>query len=330
MAQGGDYEGALRAAESCIPLLRRLWAVHDLARAHNNAGDLSRQLGRRRKAVHHYRQALTWWKRIGDARGQALSLTGIGAAILDIEPDRAHDELRRARDLFVEAGDDAGLCETLTNLVQACCQIGRYAEACEHAEELVAVREKMGDAEKIAEALYVLGGVRFENGDLAASVAALRRADRAFETLGRDEKRVEVLEGLCEALAGQDLHTAAVDSLEQALALAASRRDGALECRLRNHLGIAQQRAGLLDPAGASLRQALDLVRHVPAAERPRQQADILMNLAQWSLSKEDYAHAGDYAARANGIFETLRDYPGSLSALRLRARAERRGSESS
>lgn len=328
LARDGDYEAALRAAERSIPLLHRLWDFNDLARAYNNAGDLSRQLGRRRQAVHHYRQGLKWWKRIGDARGQAMSRRGIGEVLLDAEPDRAREELRRASDLFTEARDDAGLCDALESLVLACSSISRDGEAREHAEELLAVSERLQDKERIAEALYLLGGAQYRCADYAASIASLRRADSAFGTLGNDSRRVEVLEALCEALAAQQLHADALECLEQALALAKKSRDSALECRLRNHLGVAQERAGFVSEAQATFQQALDLVRNLPPSERQREQADILMNLGLWSMRRDDYKHARDYADRANKIFEALHDYPGSLNALRLSARAAQRGQD--
>jgi tetratricopeptide (TPR) repeat protein len=58
---------------------------------------------------------------------------------------------------------------------------------------------------------------------------------------------------------------------------------------------------------------------------RQQAEATILYNLADLYMRQERYEEAVEYADRADKIFSAAHDYPGSLMALRLRARAEQK-----
>ncbi|GIH39527.1 LuxR family transcriptional regulator [Microbispora corallina] len=142
----------------------------------------------------YYHEARSWLEQAAaDADGprelRAAVLTGAGVlAFLQCDYPIACERLSKARALYEEAGDLAGLATALQRLGSVAREEGRFADARRLHEESLAIWTELGDGAGVAASLDYLGFAAWLEGDAVRAVDLCRRAVAAFRASGRRQE----------------------------------------------------------------------------------------------------------------------------------------------
>ncbi|NOT35122.1 MAG: protein kinase [Candidatus Eisenbacteria bacterium] len=135
---------------------------------------LNRQLSNRTELSHLYEEALELFRRAGDEKGMARSLTSLaGEAYRDDDRPLARARLEQAREHFRTAGDGAGLAQISNNL-----GVMSWAE-----DDFAAALESIQEARDLQRAAGDVGLESIANMNLALLHLRLGQLDRAHEEL---------------------------------------------------------------------------------------------------------------------------------------------------
>ncbi|GAA0906218.1 ATP-binding protein [Pseudonocardia zijingensis] len=130
------------------------------------------------------RAALAIFERLGIRRGQAACLLNLGSAYHEanrlVEAREAHE---RARDLYLEEGNQLYAAFALNNLAGALVELGLHDEALGHARRAVEVIRDGPEPFRVVPALVTLAGVHAARGDHDAAVRSYREAVAAADRL---------------------------------------------------------------------------------------------------------------------------------------------------
>ncbi|MFI9530458.1 ATP-binding protein [Micromonospora rosaria] len=128
--------GAREAAEMALALSREYHMVHHLAEALQLLGEIELAEGRPARAVPHLEESVSLWRTRGWLSFQAATLTSLGRARLDADPQGARDAFQEAHALLTRLGrtDQAA---RLVGLIDAAARA--------HAEGPSGRREPAGD-----------------------------------------------------------------------------------------------------------------------------------------------------------------------------------------
>ncbi|MGD0560611.1 MAG: tetratricopeptide repeat protein [Streptosporangiaceae bacterium] len=141
----------------------------------------------------YYDEARSWLERASTAAlgepvatpVKAATLTGAGVlAFLQCDYAVAAERLTKARALFEEENDRAGLASTLQRLGSIAREEGRYSDARRLHEESMAIWAELGDAAGVAASQDYLGFVAWLAGDMARADELCGRAADAFRAAG--------------------------------------------------------------------------------------------------------------------------------------------------
>ncbi|REK10735.1 MAG: hypothetical protein DWQ36_03355 [Acidobacteria bacterium] len=163
---------------------------------------------------------LVGWVRSERAREQALAEAAESDATRDFllslfevaDPENDSPPDLTAPDLLARGADrlrsdldgqpdlEASLSQTIGRLYL---KLGLFAEATEHLERAVALRERVGRAEPLAEAVLELARHRMDTGDYQAAAAAYQRAADLLRTSATPQGRTTRIRALTELSAAQ-------------------------------------------------------------------------------------------------------------------------------
>jgi len=141
----------------------------------------------------YYDEARSWLERASTAAlgepvatpVKAAALTGAGViAFLQCDYAVATERLTKARALFEEGDDRAGLAGTLQRLGSIAREEGRYSDARRLHEESMAIWAELGDAAGVAASQDYLGFVAWLAGDMTSADDLCGRAADAFRAAG--------------------------------------------------------------------------------------------------------------------------------------------------
>jgi predicted ATPase/class 3 adenylate cyclase len=129
-------------------------------------------------------EALDFFRRVGQRRGIAWSLTNLAALPIEVgEPEAAGPLLEEAEELHREAGDEAGLRRTLHIRGQLTAATGDVELGRALLRESADLSLRVGDRFSVASSLHALGDVELEEGEFDAAEEAYAGALRvAWET----------------------------------------------------------------------------------------------------------------------------------------------------
>ncbi|MDY7092719.1 MAG: tetratricopeptide repeat protein [Acidobacteriota bacterium] len=302
----GDKAAALAALERAEALsvqmrnpLGRIFALCDRAQ-------VLQRLGRLDEAEAIYREVLVLLRQRGTRKAEALTLNNF-ASLLASRGDLpgAREVLERSVELKREIGDSRGLVTSLTNLSNVHRFLGDLTAAAAYLEESVEQARQLGLPEQLGASLRSLAYLRlreerfevaralfnealevsaseeakaetrFGLATLARKTGELEEAQRHFEQLVRDYRRLEAPESLAhtfhslgevQLLRGEP--AASRNSFEEVMTLARSLESSMLEAYAHFGLGRLAEENGELATAETELRRALDLFLEVGDEER--------------------------------------------------------------
>jgi tetratricopeptide (TPR) repeat protein len=224
------------------------WALNGVSQLASRTGDLERAMAADQEALGLHRS-------LGDQRGEAVSLWGLGYLQIELgRPDQAVPYLRDAVDLFRQTGDAALLRWTLRTLGFAYLRLGDLDHARPVYEEALELARAEGDDDLAAGALGGLVGVARLQGRLAEAaeyaLEGLRLVGDSRDVLMKTSRIVVAAEAL-----------AALGKAADAVRLVAYAQTryadfGATEPWVEHD--IAEIRALALDQLGAAGREAAE------------------------------------------------------------------------
>lgn len=186
LARGVDAGDGARA--------KALWA----------AGYLTRDRGDLFRAALWYEESLALQRRLGDGRGIAAALTGLGGvALLRGEDATAEARYREALALARAGGHAWEAAGVLNNLTIVARHRGELAEAAALGEEMLALYRGLGDQQMLASATLGLGETALAQGDLSAARDRLEEALALAEGLGDRLRIAETLAPLARVALAQ-------------------------------------------------------------------------------------------------------------------------------
>jgi hypothetical protein len=246
------------------------------------------------------------------------------------------DQMRREADELVpllrRSGDSRGLVMALKNRAHAAIDQGQYrvAEA-DSGEGLALSRIAYGPEDPITLQLSMLHALTFQFDQprpaqaLAAAEDAMQLAVKVFAPDAAHSEVIDTRHLLGRALTGAGQFRRAVEELERAAA-DAERIDGAQHYRLaflRNSLGIAQRRAGLLAAAQASADAAVGISSKHFKPDSWTYAAALGQRGASRLAARRQSEALADLANAANVARQRLGDtHPATLNFSHLLARA--------
>jgi class 3 adenylate cyclase/tetratricopeptide (TPR) repeat protein len=186
-----------------------------------HAGDRAWALGAYGAAQRFYEAALELWPSEEPGRGELLLRYGEALTAHWEVAQRSQPVLAEAKEVLLASGDDAGAAEAEILLAIGAFRMGMGAEAAQHTKNAIEIAERLGPVRAKA---FVFGwsAVRF----VAAGIPPVRAVELSAEAvaiaeaLGQPELKATALNslGISRSIAGD--YAGAVQSLEQALALA--------------------------------------------------------------------------------------------------------------
>ena len=193
------------------------------------------ELGQLHEATEMHARALTMYRTINSAAGQAVALANLGETLLLLgETGRAADHLSQALQLYREIGNLDGEAEALCALAVAHCYQGRTVIALETAGAALQKAQQLGRVRSVAGALNATGHVHLRAGRPAEAVRCIGEALDLAREINHRYPEADTLA----ALAGARLH---LGEPERAIALADQARTIAARAGYRIVEGRARE-----------------------------------------------------------------------------------------
>jgi tetratricopeptide (TPR) repeat protein len=214
-------------------------------------------------------------RRLGDRAAQAESHRLLAGACSNLGDganqrymyDEAQTNLLAALDLFAATGDDHGRAHAHFDLAMLLDRQGQPRRALPHAEESLALYERVGGPIQQAVALNATGWYHTRLGHHEAAIAYCERALALSESAGSRYGQANTWDSLGFAHHQLGHHDCAIACYERALALLVEIGDRHAEGIVRDHLGDTWQAAGDRAAARESWTQALDILEQVGHAD---------------------------------------------------------------
>jgi predicted ATPase len=192
----GKFSDAAEALDRSLRFFRSLGDRAGEAFTRAQRGHLHRELGETASAITCFRRSADLRAAIPDQRGSAMSLTGIALA------EAGRGNAGAARGLAGEAvrmldhsGDQAGRMSALMNLAAIEVISGRYQQAAQTIEGLLALRAVPDLHRSVGWEHLMLAQLRERTGDSVGAEAALRAARAVFLRIG-DRQGLAVADGI--------------------------------------------------------------------------------------------------------------------------------------
>jgi tetratricopeptide (TPR) repeat protein/DNA-binding XRE family transcriptional regulator len=217
------------------------------------------------------RAALIAAQRLGDPAAEAFSHRHLARAHGFLGRfDEAHDELRRALDLYARCDDRVGQGHTHLNLAWVLEQQGRPADGLEHARLALDLYVAAGNRRGQAMALNATGWSKTRLGAHQEALAACEQCLAVLQELGDDAGEAGAWDSLGFVHHHLGHHGEAAACYRRAIALYAGLGDRYLQADSLKHLGDSQDAAGDISLARDSWHRALvilDDLAHADADE---------------------------------------------------------------
>jgi serine/threonine protein kinase/tetratricopeptide (TPR) repeat protein len=235
-------------------------AAREAAEAHLALAQSAMELNRHVEADHHYSAAINFLDE-GDARRRAIALTKRAKARYQLyRASDALDDLKSARDIAQELGDDALVAEIFLEEATALDHANDYAESAERVEMARPIVERLDDQALTVRYWVALGRTRWRQERVNETIELLSRGADGAKANGDYGTRVVALLSLSCSLA-------VAGRIDDAIARYIEVIELCMKVEDRLHLGMAYLNRVLLWLARKSLREGIrDLRRAIQLA----------------------------------------------------------------
>jgi len=290
---------------------RALEAVGDkaddaLAAVHRTLGTVYWHTGEYDQALTHYQLAMDAYGRLGNRRGEAVTLSNIGNIHFKLgRLQLAFDHYLRG--LHMEGPEGI----SLGNIGMLCMRMGRYAEAVEYQTQALALHREAGDSRHEANTLDNLGEVYQRLDRLTEAMDHYERARTLFAEVGDRSGEGRALNHVGMIHCRQGRYEQALDCQERALAMLSDVGTPNTVSQIHNGLGETLSAMGRPDEARPHHESALVMAIDTANLYLQAQSHQLLGN----TYVDTDPDVARDHHERALAIFTKL-DVP-EAAALR-------------
>ena len=225
---------------------------------------LSRQMGRRKEAAEHYREAATRWQELGQVTREVRAWNDLGLTLWELSDLTAADaalargfELARAQsDTFGEADLRNSQCLILPARGELRAALDCYREPLE-------LFRRLGEPREEAAVLNNLGFAYFNLGEPQLSEASYRQALAIRREIGDRSGEAQALNNLAVLFRSLGEVGSALTSYRETLEILSTLDDRRQEAAVLSNLGVVYSLLGEVERARIYLTRALDLRRAV-------------------------------------------------------------------
>jgi len=269
----------------------------------------------RRNAVKKYEEALALYRAVGDRRGEAFALSGLGATLnLLGERRKVVEYYRQALPLVQALGEPLAESRLLLSLGSLCNALGEKQRALDYFNQALPLLRTLGDRDREAQALFSLSVVHASMGDRLRSVEYQQQALGIWQALGNRPREASALAALGNNYEALGEKQKAIEYLLQALPVLRSVGDKQTEAHTLHLLGLAYDSLNEREKAVECLRQALALRT---AIGTPGGKAETLKTLGSLYDGLGDLPQALAHYQPALALFEEAKDYRNVALTLR-------------
>ena len=234
---------------------------------------------------------------------KAAVLTGAGVlAFLQCDYAVATERLSKARGLYEEEGDKAGLAITLQRLGSIAREEGRYSDARRLHQESMAISAELGDTTGVAASRDYLGFVAWLAGDAARADDLCGKAAEEFRAAGLHQETAAAMinQGIAAHLRGDP---------ERGAALLQAGLDASMRLRYREGIAWALHELGIIvaqdDPGTAADMLAESLETHAGLGDRWRV-ASVVETIAEMVIAPADASLAAVLLGASTALRKAL------------------------
>ena len=185
LGQRGQYEEAIRQAQSARHRAERLGENRLLGQSYSLEGEWRRHRGQLDEAKQLLTQALQFYSTPDPEGEMAHILNEMGLVhVTQSQYAVALYTFTQAQQIYEAVGDQAEISTTLGNIGHAYQLKGDYPQALTHLRQAMAIAEAIGYKQGIVQHALSLGNVQMEQGDLAAARTAYTQALQLAQGLG--------------------------------------------------------------------------------------------------------------------------------------------------
>lgn len=266
-------------------------------------------------AIKEYEESLTHWRAVGDRRGEANTLAGIGIAF------QLLGELRKALDFYNQAlllsravHDRKGEAETLNNIGTAQHLLGKEREAIDFFNQALPLYRDAGNVSGKSTALHNLGSAYADLGEKKKALDFYYQALTLIRTLGNRSDEARTLNNLAEVYSALGEKLKARDLFSQSLLLRRTVGDRAGEARTLDNLGGVCYALGEKQKALDFFNQALPIYRGLGNRAK---EAATLHNIGTIYHDLDENQKALDFFKQAVPVSQSSGDKSGAAPTLR-------------
>ncbi|MGG6242687.1 tetratricopeptide repeat protein [Nodosilinea sp. AN01ver1] len=282
-------------------------------RLKRQATELSRT-GEYEAALELLNQAIVLWRKVGDRRGEAISLSDLGLVYRNLSRyAEALEAYHQALDIQREIGDRYNEATALNNMGSIYYRLGDYPKALELYQESLNIREDIGDEHGQAFSLNSIGLVYQEQSQYAEALEYYSQALGLFKNAGDAEGEAAVLNNMATIYEVQGNYSKALEIYQQNLQIRreGSDRDG--EATDLNNIAGVYSRMSDYEQALNYYQQSLNIRQAMGDRSGA---ANILNNIGRVYSSFGDYPLALDYFQQSLTIRRDIGDRAGEAVTL--------------
>ncbi|MBD2043965.1 CHAT domain-containing protein [Microcoleus sp. FACHB-672] len=279
----GQYPKALEYYQQALAIHQEIDNKAGEGRTLNNIGSVYDNLGQYPKALEYYQQALAIAREIGNKATEGATLNNIGAVHRNLgQYPKALEYYQQSLAIRKEIGNKAGEGTTLNNIGEVHRNLGQYPKALEYYQQSLAIRKAIGDKAGEGTTLNNIGSLYDSLGQIHINTWRLS-----------DRRTLNNIGSLYDSL-GQ--YPKALESYQQALAIAREIGDKAGEGTTLNNIGLVYDSLGQYPQALESYQQALAIHQEIgdKAGEGTTLNniGEVHRNLGQYPKALESYQQA--------------------------------------
>ncbi len=253
------------------------------------------------EALQLLQEALNMYRGIGDERGEAEVLGGIGAANFDLNDSQSAMSFYKEALVIREKVDDRQLIGSTLNGLGSVNMIflNDYQQALQYYDKAEKIRNEIGDLSGLRTTKSYKANAYLEWGDLLTFKGnytdALEKFNKGLEIRNELNDRSgvgEILSHIGFTFSRTGNYTEAAGKLTEAIQIAQEENDSIVMAGAYNNFGATLQKAGRIEKALDYYNKALEIYNQY---SMPDMALPILNNLGTTLFDMKDYVKAEDY-----------------------------------
>jgi CHAT domain-containing protein/predicted negative regulator of RcsB-dependent stress response len=217
-------------------------------------------LEEKRKSIEKYQEALELYRRAGARRGEAETLTNIGAVYYSLgEAQKALDKFNDALPIRRLINDRRGEADVLNSIGMAYLSLGETQKALDKFNEALPISRAIGDRKGEANTLYSLGDVYQSLGERQKALDKLNEALPISRAIGDRKREADTLNSIGAVCYLLGETQKALDMYNEALPISRAIGDRQGEAVTLNNIGLAYRLLGETQKALEKYNESLPI-----------------------------------------------------------------------